>query len=148
MFNLQWLDCVHQLMTQFPISFEFSQGYLIKLVQHTYSNLYGTFLCNTQKQRSSGVLGKTFSVWEFLNASSFRNHLYAPSTISAGRVNKLTFIKIVSFMCVLCRFYGRKRTSEIYDCGQKFILTRWRQILVRRRVREVLVQDHLLQMVT
>jgi len=146
---LQWLDCVHQLMTQFPIFFEFSQGYLIKLVQHTYSNLYGTFLCNTQKQRSSGVLGKTFSVWEFLNAPSFRNHLYAPSTTSAGRVNKLA-LSYYDFKlnCLLYRFYGRKQTSEIYDYGRKFILIRWRQILVRRRVQEVPVQDHLLRMVT
>ncbi|XP_066262089.1 myotubularin-related protein 4 isoform X2 [Euwallacea similis] len=85
---LQWLDCVHQLMSQFPVSFEFSPGYLIKLVQHTYSNLYGTFLCNTQKQRSKIVHGKTFSVWEFLNAGTFKNHLYASvqSNSSASRV--------------------------------------------------------------
>ncbi|KAL1500857.1 hypothetical protein ABEB36_006281 [Hypothenemus hampei] len=75
---LQWLDCVHQLMHQFPVSFEFSQNYLIKLVQHTYSNLYGTFLCNTQKQRSRIVHGKTFSVWELLASANFKNHLYTP----------------------------------------------------------------------
>ncbi|XP_030754837.1 myotubularin-related protein 3 isoform X2 [Sitophilus oryzae] len=83
---LQWLDCVHQLVTQFPISFEFSQNYLIKLAQHTYSNLYGTFLCNTKKQRGKVVAGRTFSVWEFLNLPSFRNHLYTPPTTSTGKV--------------------------------------------------------------
>ncbi|XP_050311244.1 myotubularin-related protein 4 isoform X2 [Anthonomus grandis grandis] len=85
---LQWLDCVHQLITQFPVSFEFSHNYLIKLAQHTYSNLFGTFLCNTQKQRSKVVYGRTFTVWEFLNGSCFRNHLYTPpqSTVSAPRV--------------------------------------------------------------
>ncbi|XP_076275006.1 phosphatidylinositol-3,5-bisphosphate 3-phosphatase MTMR4-like isoform X3 [Rhynchophorus ferrugineus] len=75
---LQWLDCIHQLMIQFPVAFEFSQNYLVKLVQHTYSNLFGTFLCNTQNERSEVVLGRTFSAWEFLNSPSFKNHLYAP----------------------------------------------------------------------
>ncbi|CAH0548600.1 unnamed protein product [Brassicogethes aeneus] len=75
---LQWLDCVHQLLNQFPCAFEFSQTYLVKLAQHTYSNLFGTFLCNTQQERSKIVYGKTFSVWEFLTSPCFRNHLYAP----------------------------------------------------------------------
>ncbi|CAH1126868.1 unnamed protein product [Ceutorhynchus assimilis] len=82
---LQWLDCVHQLIIQFPVSFEFSHNYLIKLAQHTYSNLYGTFLCNTQKQRTKIVHGRTFSVWEFLSSATFKNHLYSPSA-TAGRV--------------------------------------------------------------
>uniref|UniRef100_A0A8C5ZRU6 phosphatidylinositol-3,5-bisphosphate 3-phosphatase n=1 Tax=Marmota marmota marmota TaxID=9994 RepID=A0A8C5ZRU6_MARMA len=43
---LQWLDCVHQLQRQFPCSFEFNEAFLVKLVQHTYSCLFGTFLCN------------------------------------------------------------------------------------------------------
>ncbi|KAG5900296.1 hypothetical protein JTB14_000822 [Gonioctena quinquepunctata] len=77
---LQWLDCVHQLLVQFPCAFEFSQTYLVKLVQHTYSNIFGTFLCNTQRERSKVVYGKTFSVWEFLNSPCFRNHLYSASS--------------------------------------------------------------------
>ncbi|CAG9820539.1 unnamed protein product [Phaedon cochleariae] len=53
---------------------------IVKLVQHTYSNLFGTFLCNTQKERSKIVDGKTFSVWDFLGSPCFRNHLYSAST--------------------------------------------------------------------
>lgn len=72
---LQWLDCVHQLLTQFPCAFEFSHTYLVKLAQHTYSNLYGTFLCNTKQERES-FYETTFSVWQFLERPTFRNHLY------------------------------------------------------------------------
>ncbi|XP_049825231.1 myotubularin-related protein 4 isoform X2 [Aethina tumida] len=73
---LQWLDCVHQLLGQYPCDFEFSQTYLVKLAQHTYSNLFGTFLCNTQQERAN-IYGKTFSAWDFLSSSCFKNHLYA-----------------------------------------------------------------------
>ncbi|PSN38099.1 Myotubularin-related protein 3 [Blattella germanica] len=77
---LQWLDCVHQLLNQFPCSFEFSQAYLVKLAQHTYSNLFGTFLCNSTQERTSlKVAERTFSVWKFLKTPNFRNHLYNTS---------------------------------------------------------------------
>nr|XP_022920445.1 myotubularin-related protein 3 [Onthophagus taurus]XP_022920446.1 myotubularin-related protein 3 [Onthophagus taurus]XP_022920447.1 myotubularin-related protein 3 [Onthophagus taurus] len=83
---LQWLDCVHQLLRQFPCSFEFSHAYLVKLAQHTYSNLFGTFLCNTKQERVDRVNENTFSVWGFLNAPCFRNHLYAPIKLDSPQV--------------------------------------------------------------
>ncbi|XP_034951437.1 myotubularin-related protein 3 [Chelonus insularis] len=77
---LQWLDCVHQLIEQFPCSFQMSSTYFVKLAQHTYSQLFGTFLCNTRHERLRlRIRERTFSVWRFLNSSSFINHLYSPS---------------------------------------------------------------------
>ncbi|XP_031369854.1 myotubularin-related protein 3 isoform X2 [Apis dorsata] len=76
---LQWLDCVHQLILQFKCSFQMSSAYLVKLAQHTYSQLFGTFLCNTMQERLQlRIRERTFSVWRFLNTSSFVNHLYSP----------------------------------------------------------------------
>ncbi|XP_029052960.1 myotubularin-related protein 3 isoform X3 [Osmia bicornis bicornis] len=76
---LQWLDCVHQLILQFKCSFQISPAYLVKLAQHTYSQLFGTFLCNTRQERLQlRIRERTFSVWRFLNSSSFVNHLYSP----------------------------------------------------------------------
>uniref|UniRef100_A0A8C5CS17 phosphatidylinositol-3,5-bisphosphate 3-phosphatase n=1 Tax=Gadus morhua TaxID=8049 RepID=A0A8C5CS17_GADMO len=60
---LQWLDCVHQLIKQFPCLFEFNEAFLVKLVQHTYSCLYGTFLCNNAAR----------------GRRNFQNFLYIPS---------------------------------------------------------------------
>lgn len=49
----------------------------IKLAEHTYSNLFGTFLCNSNRERQvNGVPSRTFSVWKYLNAPQFRNYLY------------------------------------------------------------------------
>ncbi|XP_073695711.1 phosphatidylinositol-3,5-bisphosphate 3-phosphatase MTMR3-like isoform X2 [Garra rufa] len=78
---LQWLDCVHQLQRQFPCSFEFNEAFLVKLVQHTYSCLFGTFLCNSVKEREEQhVQEKTCSVWSLLRPAniSFHNILYSP----------------------------------------------------------------------
>uniref|UniRef100_A0A3Q0S0R6 phosphatidylinositol-3,5-bisphosphate 3-phosphatase n=1 Tax=Amphilophus citrinellus TaxID=61819 RepID=A0A3Q0S0R6_AMPCI len=79
---LQWLDCVHQLLKQFPCLFEFNEAFLVKLVQHTYSCLYGTFLCNNAREREAkNVYKRTCSVWSLLRAGNknFQNFLYIPS---------------------------------------------------------------------
>ncbi|KAB5567568.1 hypothetical protein PHYPO_G00234220 [Pangasianodon hypophthalmus] len=77
---LQWLDCVHQLQRQFPCSFEFNEAFLVKLVQHTYSCLFGTFLCNSGKEREDQhIQERTCSVWSLLRPAnrSFSNMLYS-----------------------------------------------------------------------
>ncbi|XP_046694910.1 myotubularin-related protein 3 isoform X5 [Silurus meridionalis] len=77
---LQWLDCVHQLQRQFPCSFQFNEAFLVKLVQHTYSCLFGTFLCNSAKEREErGIMENTCSVWSLLQSANraFHNILYS-----------------------------------------------------------------------
>ncbi|XP_042299763.1 myotubularin-related protein 3-like isoform X2 [Sceloporus undulatus] len=82
---LQWLDCVHQLQRQFPCSFEFNEAFLVKLVQHTYSCLFGTFLCNNAKERGEKhTQERTCSVWSLLRAGNkaFKNLLYSAQSES------------------------------------------------------------------
>uniref|UniRef100_A0A8C7WJI5 phosphatidylinositol-3,5-bisphosphate 3-phosphatase n=1 Tax=Oncorhynchus mykiss TaxID=8022 RepID=A0A8C7WJI5_ONCMY len=77
---LQWLDCVHQLQRQFPCSFEFNEAFLVKMVQHSYSCLFGTFLCNSGKEREDRrVRERTCSVWSLLRPANriLRNMLYS-----------------------------------------------------------------------
>ncbi|KAL3199070.1 hypothetical protein MRX96_044039 [Rhipicephalus microplus] len=77
---LQWLDCVHQLLAQFPCGFKFNQQYLVRLAQHTYSGLFGDFLGNSAMERQQeAVATRTFSVWTFLKArpEQYLNHLYS-----------------------------------------------------------------------
>lgn len=77
---VQWLDCVHNILQQYPTAFEFSKRYLIKLAEHTYSNLFGTFFCNTNAERQNlGIAQRTFSVWRYLNCTHFKNYLYNPN---------------------------------------------------------------------
>lgn len=80
---LQWLDSVHQLLKQFPCLFEFNEAFLVKLVQHTYSCLYGTFLANNPSEREKrNIYKRTCSVWALLRAGNknFHNFLYTPGS--------------------------------------------------------------------
>ncbi|RWS14904.1 myotubularin-related protein 4-like isoform X2 [Dinothrombium tinctorium] len=76
---LQWLDCVHQLVRQFPCSFEFTLQYLEKLALHTYSCLFSTFICNNMHERFvHQVNERSHSIWSYITESkhNFTNYLY------------------------------------------------------------------------
>ena len=80
---LLFLDCVYQIHTQFPCSFEFSPGLLVVLADHSCSSNFGTFLWDCEKERRDGrVREQTVSLWSFLNQveilSQHLNCLYLP----------------------------------------------------------------------
>lgn len=53
---LQFLDCVFQLMNQFPRHFEFSSELLVLVADCAYSGLHGGFLFNTDRERYEGLV--------------------------------------------------------------------------------------------
>ena len=64
----------------------------MKLAYHTYTCLYGTFLCNTDFERISNNLDtRTLSVWSLLNVNSkeFINDLFNQTK---------TEVRIISFI--------------------------------------------------
>ncbi|KJE88465.1 Mtmr2 protein [Capsaspora owczarzaki ATCC 30864] len=61
---VQWLDCIYQLMVQFPQAFEFSEDFLLRLIEHCSSCMFGTFLFNNHRERLlHDTASKTRSVW-------------------------------------------------------------------------------------
>eukprot|EP00058_Branchiostoma_floridae_P005246 XP_002590734.1 hypothetical protein BRAFLDRAFT_121921 [Branchiostoma floridae] len=46
---LQFIDCVWQISRQFPVALEFNEQFLITILDHAYSCLFGTFLCNAEQ---------------------------------------------------------------------------------------------------
>lgn len=76
---LQWLDCLHQLHTQYPNAFEFNMEFILYLAKHFNSNLYGTFLYNCEQERYDKELkNKTVSIWTdiFTKLKNYKNIYY------------------------------------------------------------------------
>ncbi|XP_036398661.1 myotubularin-related protein 9 [Megalops cyprinoides] len=81
------LDCVWQLERQFPLALEFGEPLLLQLAQDAYASDFGTFLCNSDKERCAlGVKEKTHCLFQFLCRPSerdrFINPLYQPTELA------------------------------------------------------------------
>ncbi|KFD67174.1 hypothetical protein M514_11696 [Trichuris suis] len=99
----QFLDAVWQLIEQFPTEFEFNERYLITLQEHLYSCQFGTFLCNSHKERLETkspckehrllvvytncycrLCEKTYSLWGYMarRKEELRNPLFNSNNVS------------------------------------------------------------------
>lgn len=82
---VQWLDVMSQFLKQFPNQFEFNEDYLVFLADSLYSCLFGTFLCNSEKERRKdhNLPNDTTSIWSYVmddnNINNFINKSYLPS---------------------------------------------------------------------
>nr|KAF6374622.1 myotubularin related protein 7 [Pipistrellus kuhlii] len=75
----QFIECVWQLMEQFPCAFEFNERFLIHIQHHIYSCQFGNFLCNSQKERRElKIQERTYSLWAHLwkNRADYMNPLF------------------------------------------------------------------------
>ncbi|XP_067999318.1 myotubularin-related protein 9 isoform X2 [Melanerpes formicivorus] len=83
---LLFLDCVWQILRQFPCSFEFNEQFLIMFFEHAYASQFGTFLGNNEHERSKLKLPqKTMSLWSWVNRSEeltkFQNPLFEANSL-------------------------------------------------------------------
>lgn len=71
-------------ITLIAISISFLQ---IKLAQHVFSCMFGTFMCNTYKERiENSLFDRTYSVWPFLSGPMYKNPLYVPNREQVSNV--------------------------------------------------------------
>ena len=76
---LQFLDCVHQLLRQFPTKFEFNELLLSFIHDELLNCRFGTFLYNCERERKEEKLSRrTLSIWEFIesNRNDFLNPFF------------------------------------------------------------------------
>ncbi|XP_056437309.1 myotubularin-related protein 9 isoform X1 [Gadus chalcogrammus] len=76
---LLFLDCVWQVLRQFPCSFQFTEQLLVLLFEHAYASQFGTFLGNSAAERVRLSLPeKTVSLWSWVNRPQEIDHLSNP----------------------------------------------------------------------
>ena len=81
---LQFLDAVHQLLLQYPNSFEFNEKFLLFLAKVHNLNLYGTFMFNNDKHRATNNAKETtISVWTeiYRNIDPYLNIYYDANSV-------------------------------------------------------------------
>lgn len=76
----QFLDCIWQILQQFPTEFEFNEKFLLLLHDHVYSCQFGTFIGNNDKERHSelAIKDRSYSLWAFMDVrrDTLTNPLY------------------------------------------------------------------------
>uniref|UniRef100_A0A7I5EF34 Myotubularin phosphatase domain-containing protein n=1 Tax=Haemonchus contortus TaxID=6289 RepID=A0A7I5EF34_HAECO len=80
---LCFLDAVNQIISQYPLAFEFDEEFLIFLFEHAYASEFGSFLGNNEMMKAElGVKTSTVSLWSYVNnpeiLRSFVNSSYEP----------------------------------------------------------------------
>ncbi|KAI3381945.1 hypothetical protein SNEBB_010910 [Seison nebaliae] len=89
---VQWLDCVYQIMIQFPSAFEFQPTILLSLAINVYSEISGTFLFDSEKERKESE-ESSFSVWNIIDRQWEPNPSYFPSNTTLHIDSKLSAAK-------------------------------------------------------
>lgn len=75
----QWLDCVHQVIVQFPTAFEYTPAYLAVVARFAYSGWCGEFTRNTERERAEEP-HTTISFWTLLRPyRHLSNPRYTPT---------------------------------------------------------------------
>lgn len=112
---LQFIDCVWQMTKQFPNAFEFNEHFLITILDHLYSCLFGTFLCNSEQQRiKEEVKKRSVSVWSFVNSQleEFTNAHYASYVHKHILFPVASLRRIEVWTGYYCRWNPRLRPQE------------------------------------
>lgn len=64
---MQFLDCVYQLLEQYPLDFEFNELLLLDTIDNLYSGRFGTFFFNNERERREQKLPEKTTRYVFFH---------------------------------------------------------------------------------
>ena len=119
---IQFIHALHQMTLQYPTAFEFNSNLLLFLCKEVYSNKYGTFLFNCQKDLIN-YKGKenTISIWSdiFLEKNKYINDNYKKLEGSINIKGELQYLSIWNDYFFQYDKLGRVSENNIfYDKGE------------------------------
>ncbi|KAL5011392.1 hypothetical protein ScPMuIL_009943 [Solemya velum] len=129
---LQFIDCVWQMTNQFPNAFEFNEHFLITILDHLYSCLFGTFLYNSDQQRTKeNVRDNTVSLWGYINCQieDYYNPLYAAYVHKHVLFPVASLRRIEPWIGYYCRWNPRMRPQEPLHLRNRELLILKNQLL-------------------
>eukprot|EP01102_Stenamoeba_stenopodia_P014112 TRINITY_DN4658_c0_g1_i2.p1 TRINITY_DN4658_c0_g1~~TRINITY_DN4658_c0_g1_i2.p1 ORF type:complete len:1077 (+),score=251.60 TRINITY_DN4658_c0_g1_i2:182-3412(+) len=109
----QFVDCLWQITRMYPTYFQYNENFLVALSDHVYSCQFGTFLCNTEKERHElGIRKHTVSLWSYLNSNAIEyiNPFYISS--ETGTIVK---VSTVQHLHLWTNYYLRWRPDLHHD---------------------------------
>jgi len=110
---LQFMDCVYQLILQYPTRFQFNTKFLVYIIEQMYTCNYGTFILNSEEEiTKSNIRSRTVSLWTYMNLpkviTTFTNPLYNPDS-----PYELNIEYSIDKLVLWSEFYGRAYTDVI-----------------------------------
>ena len=94
---IQFLHAVYQMIIQYPTAFEFNSYFLLFLSEEIYSNKYGTFLFDCEKEKFINNAPMTMvSIWsDILNEKNkYINDLYKPINKALNIKGEIQYLSI------------------------------------------------------
>lgn len=128
---LQFIDCVWQIMQQFSNALEFNENFLITVVDHCHSCLFGTFLCNSEQQRTKeNIKSKTISLWSMINSypTEYINPLYSEQTTNQVILPVASLRRLELWTSYYCRWHPNIKTQVSVQHRNKELLIAKREL--------------------
>ena len=119
---IQFIHAVHQMTLQYPTAFEFNSNLLLFLCREIYSNKYGTFLFNCERDLvKNGGMENTISIWSdvFLEKNKYINDIYKEMKEPINVKGELQYLNVWNDYFFQFDKLGRVKENGIYfDKGQ------------------------------
>lgn len=119
---IQFIHCVHQMLLQYPTAFEFNSNLLLFLCREIYSNKYGNFLFNSEKDLNHYEAKKeTVSIWSdvFLEKNKYINDIYKQLNEPINIKGELQYLSIWNDYFFQFDKLGRvKENNIVFDKGE------------------------------
>ncbi|XP_022689701.1 myotubularin-related protein 2-like isoform X2 [Varroa jacobsoni] len=134
---VQFIDCTWQVMNQFHNAFEFNENFLVTILDHLYSNLFGTFLYNSEKIRlEKNAKARTESLWSMVNSNAdlYLNPLYTRYPQQSVLFPVPSQRRIRLWKTYYCRWNPRMRSQQL-------LVTRGIELLGLRRTLQKTVDE-------